>query len=152
MSTTRRFEFSCHACQHRWSRLIDPNDAAKDIPPCRKCGSKLISWTTQDIVSEEPKGDYEEINHPDHYNQHPSGIECIDVIEHMSFPIGNTIKHLWRAGLKPGMDHHKDLMKAHWYLTRELQRIERESRGSEAGVKISQEMHDKGIMDLYGGK
>lgn len=92
---------------------------------------------------------YEEINHPDHYNQHPSGIECIDVIEHMSFPIGNVIKHLWRAGLKPGMDHHKDLLKAHWYLTRELQRIEREARGSEDGMKITVEMTKKGLLTLY---
>lgn len=25
------------------------------------------------------------VNHPKHYNEHPSGIECIQVVEHMCF-------------------------------------------------------------------
>ena len=37
------------------------------------------------------------INHPQHYNQHPSGIECITIVEHMTFNIGNAVKYLWRA-------------------------------------------------------
>lgn len=40
------------------------------------------------------------INHPDYYNQNPSGIECIEVARHYCFSIGNAIKYLWRAGLK----------------------------------------------------
>lgn len=41
-----------------------------------------------------------EINHPDHYNQHPTGIECIRIVEHFNFNLGNAIKYIWRAGLK----------------------------------------------------
>lgn len=40
------------------------------------------------------------VNHPKHYNAHPSGVECVDVAEHYGFNVGNAIKYLWRAGLK----------------------------------------------------
>lgn len=63
---------------------------------------------------------------PDHYRSHPSGVECIEIIEHMNFNLGNTIKYVWRAGLKTD-DPAEDLKKALWYLRRELSRIEGES-------------------------
>ncbi len=59
----------------------------------------------------------EMVNHPDHYNNHPSGVECIDIVEHMSFNIGNCIKYLWRIDLKD--DPFQDLDKAIWCLNRE---------------------------------
>lgn len=59
------------------------------------------------------------VNHPPHYNKHPSGIECIDVVEWMDFCLGNAIKYIWRADLKNGVE---DLEKARWYLDREIQR------------------------------
>lgn len=68
--------------------------------------------------------DFDAVNHPGHYNQHPAEIECIDVIEHLNFNLGSAIKYLWRAGLKPGADHTEDLEKAVWYIKREIQRIE----------------------------
>lgn len=60
------------------------------------------------------------INHPTHYNAHPSGIECIDVVEHMCFNLGNAAKYCWRSDHKgrPG----EDLEKAIWYIRREIQR------------------------------
>lgn len=64
----------------------------------------------------------ESINHPKHYNQHPNGIECIDVIRHYTCDIANALKYLWRAGLKPELgkaDADKeieDLKKALWYI------------------------------------
>lgn len=63
------------------------------------------------------------VNHPDHYNAHPAGIECIDVVEHLPFNVGNAIKYLWRAGLKG--DELEDLRKAAWYVQREIERRER---------------------------
>lgn len=60
----------------------------------------------------------EKVNHPKHYNTHPSGIECIDVVEHMGFNLGNAVKYIWRAGLKG--DSLEDLKKAKWYLDREI--------------------------------
>lgn len=65
----------------------------------------------------------ESINHPKHYTEHPSGVECIQITEHMGFNLGNVIKYVWRADLKGGIE---DLKKAAWYINRE---IERRGRG-----------------------
>jgi hypothetical protein len=65
----------------------------------------------------------ETVNHPQHYTNHPTGIECIDVVEHMSFNLGNAIKYLWRAGQKGPVD--EDLRKAVWYIERERARLAR---------------------------
>lgn len=65
----------------------------------------------------------EAVNHPPHYNAHPSGVECIDIVEHMSFNVGNAIKYLWRADEKGAPL--QDLRKAAWYVQREIERRER---------------------------
>ena len=61
------------------------------------------------------------VNHPKHYTEHPSGVECIEITEHMNFCVGNAIKYLWRAGLKG--EQVEDLRKARWYIDREIARI-----------------------------
>ena len=63
------------------------------------------------------------VNHPNHYVSHPSGIECIQITEHMGFNLGNAIKYVWRADLKN--DAFEDLRKAAWYINREIQKRER---------------------------
>lgn len=68
------------------------------------------------------------VNHPSHYTSHPSGVECITVVEHMTFNAGNAIKYLWRAGLKGerGNTHItsiEDFKKARWYIDREIERL-----------------------------
>lgn len=70
----------------------------------------------------------EMVNHPDHYNSHPSGIECIQIIRHMTSNIGSVIKYCWRAGLKnldksEAETHKEDLEKARWYLNDEIVQI-----------------------------
>ena len=67
----------------------------------------------------------EKVNHPAHYNQHSSGVECIDIVEGFNFNVGNSIKYLWRAGLKSD-DPITDLEKAEWYCRREIQRLRKE--------------------------
>jgi hypothetical protein len=57
------------------------------------------------------------VNHPPHYNNHPSGIECIEVTEYMSFNIGSCVKYLWRVDDKE--NPFQDIDKAIWYLNRE---------------------------------
>ena len=64
--------------------------------------------------------EHTEVDHPPHYNRHPSGVECIDIAEHMGFNLGNAMKYIWRADHK-GADA-QDLEKAVWYLEREIQR------------------------------
>lgn len=102
-------------------------------PPTTKNSEKPKSWLKDDSV-----------NHPSHYNSHPSGVECITVVEHMTFNVGNAIKYLWRAGLKtapePDMcatevinrvseQHLEDLKKARWYIDREIQRLTGQNQG-----------------------
>jgi len=60
------------------------------------------------------------VNHPEHYTQHPSGIECIQITEHMNFNLGSAVKYIWRADLK--LNVIQDLEKAAWYLAREIER------------------------------
>lgn len=63
------------------------------------------------------------VNHPSHYNSHGSGIECIQITEHMNFNLGNAVKYIWRADLK-GEEPLTDLRKAAWYVQREIARLE----------------------------
>jgi len=60
------------------------------------------------------------VNHPKHYTEHPSGIECIQITEHMSFNLGNALKYIWRCDLKK--DAVEDLRKAMWYIQREIEK------------------------------
>ena len=78
---------------------------------------------------------HDAVNHPRHYTSSPAKclqcgepIECIQVVEHQSFSVGNAMKYLWRAGLKD--DAVQDLRKAIWYIQREIEKIERESGAS----------------------
>lgn len=64
----------------------------------------------------------DQVDHPRHYNASPSGVECITVVEHMSFNLGNATKFIWRAGLK-SPDPVADLEKAKWYIEREIGRL-----------------------------
>lgn len=74
--------------------------------------------TTQ---SEDPN---ERVDHPRHYNQHPSGIETIDLIEHLPCNLANAVKYIWRCGLKATETPLRDLKSARWYTERESRRIE----------------------------
>lgn len=56
------------------------------------------------------------IVHPKQYNAHPSGIECMDVVERMGMCAGNAVKCLWRAAHKGA--EAEDLQKAAFYLDR----------------------------------
>jgi len=61
------------------------------------------------------------VNNPKHYTSHPSGIECIQITEHMGFNLGNAVKYIWRCDLKHDAPI-QDLEKAIWYIEREIKR------------------------------
>ena len=86
------------------------------VPMVRKAGPNAV-W------SEPLRPAVDAVNHPAHYNASPSGVECITIIEHLTFNVGSAIKYLWRAGLKNALV--EDLKKARWYIDREIARIER---------------------------
>tara|TARA_Y100000389_G_scaffold36101_1_gene30667 strand:+ start:4458 stop:4691 length:234 start_codon:yes stop_codon:yes gene_type:complete len=68
----------------------------------------------------------DDVNHPEHYVRHPSGVECIQITEHMGFNLGNALKYIWRCDLKK--DAIQDLEKARWYINRELDKRHAELR------------------------
>jgi len=61
---------------------------------------------------------------PSHYQD--GGIQTIDYIEakNLNFHLGNAIKYISRAGKKG--DKLEDLLKAQWYLAREIERVRNE--------------------------
>jgi predicted RNase H-like nuclease (RuvC/YqgF family) len=81
---------------------------------------KLNKYENEQLESTySSKPDLDKIN-PKHYKSHPSGIECIEITEHMNFCLGNATKYIWRAGLKESSTKKEDLLKAIWYIQREL--------------------------------
>lgn len=56
----------------------------------------------------------EMVNHPDHYNSHPSGVEVIEIVRYFDFNVGNALKYLMRAPYKG--NRLQDTKKALWYL------------------------------------
>lgn len=73
---------------------------------------------SDNLVMDKPK---EVVDHPDHYNWF--GIECVQVVEHFTFNLGNAIKYIWRAGRKG--DYVTDLKKAIWCIQREIDKTQR---------------------------
>lgn len=78
------------------------------------------------VAGHETEGDKPDmVNHPPHYNAHPKGIECIDIIEENPFILlGNAMKYLWRVSWGGKGNDVEDLNKAIWYIQRELKRRE----------------------------
>ena len=104
----------CNDCEgyDKWvNRSIFIRESAKPLSEAIK------EW----VDCKEEKVDV--VNQPPHYTEHPSGIECIQVTEHMGFNLGNAIKYIWRCDLKK--DAIEDLKKAKWYIDREIDKRER---------------------------
>lgn len=85
--------------------------------------------------------EHDPVNHPRHYNSHPSGIECIVIAEHFDFCLGNAIKYIWRASEKG--DVIENLRKARWYLDREIERLEGEIRRHEERQHIRSQWYKR---------
>lgn len=107
-------------------------------PQLKKLTDNMTTWTTEDRKEASPPHiidggashqtlgiEYKNVfkkedlvNHPKHYTSHPSGVECIQVTEHMGFNLGNAMKYIWRADEKGNAV--EDLRKAVWYINREI--------------------------------
>lgn len=71
-----------------------------------------------------PSESEDSINHPSHYTSHPSGVECIEIVQHFPFNIGAAVKYLWRCGLKGNKDKaFEDLEKAKVFIDFEIKRL-----------------------------
>jgi hypothetical protein len=104
---------NCSECDYPLEHLLPSHEDGG----CLYCPQCKTSFNLDGKSLTEKK---DSIN-PDHYKSHPSGVECIQITEHMNFCVGNAIKYLWRAGLKG--DAVKDLQKAKWYVEREIERL-----------------------------
>lgn len=97
---------------HAWRELLEGTWV------CSECGARQPTrpLPAPQKPSQAPAG-HDPVQRPKHYTTHPSGIECIQIAEHMGFCLGNVLKYVWRADLKGGLE---DLKKARWYLDREI--------------------------------
>ena len=99
----------------------------------------------------------EHVNHPKHYNSHPNGIECIDIIRHYTCDIANAIKYCWRAGRKSEMgmeDAEKeieDLKKALWYIEDYRKHINKRATYTMAKAAKDSNLSDKVICEAQVG-
>ena len=93
----------------------DGSEPANALPPVWPEGHADLRQAGPQMTPHDP------VNHPRHYTAHPSGVECIQITEHMGFTLGNAMKYIWRADLKAGVE---DLKKARWYLDREIAKRE----------------------------
>lgn len=68
------------------------------------------------------KGEADMVNHPPHYSS--TKIETIEAIEEwgLGFHLGSAIKYISRAGKKDPTKYVEDLLKAVWYINREVER------------------------------
>ena len=90
------------------------------LPPVLAAGEDLQAGDPVRLAPE-----YDVVEKAEHYNRHPSGVECIDVVRHMSFNLGNALKYVWRADLKGNAL--EDLKKARYYINDEIAKRERQA-------------------------
>ena len=76
-------------------------------------------WEEQSVIQEDKPAD--NVNHPAHYKA--GGIETIDFIEAkgLNYHLGNVVKYISRADHKG--DRKENLLKAQWYLNREITKL-----------------------------
>jgi hypothetical protein len=112
------------AAKKRWKKAKRAKAKAKASLPLELNVTGFLGEENQvqDIPEFLPER-YETVEHPKHYNKHPSGVECISIIEWFPANVALVIKHLWRAGEKPGQSSLEDHEKALWYLDREVKRL-----------------------------
>ena len=60
------------------------------------------------------------VNHPKHYTQHPSGVECCDISKWLSGCLAQAFQYVWRAGSKADNPKKQDLEKAIFWINKEL--------------------------------
>lgn len=86
----------------KWYRVKDINEACLSIYDENNSYDTILKDYILEncMVYKDENANKDKVNHPSYYNSHPSGVECIDIVRHYNFDIGNVIKYLWRAGLK----------------------------------------------------
>lgn len=83
-------------------------------------GDNIIKYTCPECARKQRLLD--PVSHPAHYTT--GNIEVIDYIEDkgLNYHLGNAVKYISRAGRKNPDKYKEDLLKAIWYLQREVDR------------------------------
>lgn len=85
---------------------------------------KVVKYLSEVLEGEKEFGNsnVDLVNHPPHYTQ--GGIETIDFIEakQLTYNLGNVVKYVTRSEHKG--NRLQDLMKARWYLEREITKVQ----------------------------
>lgn len=116
-------------------RKIKGSISARTFRGLRTIAEKLQAEKTNDTLVDESVGG--PINHPRHYNTHPSGVECISIIRWENHNLGAVIAYIWRLRDKPLLKRIEDLKKAEFYIHDEIERLEGMARNQEArGVTL----------------
>ena len=107
--------------KQKW-KVLHMSTSNKSIKPIMVDLTQHADGTITEKVTPQPAAD--NVNHPAHYKV--GGIETIDFIEAKGFGynLGNVIKYLSRADSKGKRE--EDLLKARWYLNREIAKFTKE--------------------------
>lgn len=132
-------KYRCDDCERKGYSLANPpgwrDVEVKNSPllmasVCNRC-HMAYDWRSPSEAGNEKecpvcsKLPPEDKTNPSHYREHPSGVECITITEHMDFLTGNAMKYLWRAGKKNPEEEILDLEKALWYVQRRIDLLKR---------------------------
>lgn len=114
-----KYQFLCNFTPYTGERL------ASEIPNCNEMKVGVFDADREHLHPELcdttkiiPNGN----KNGAHYRRHPSGVECIDIVRHYNFNVGNIIKYAWRLGEKD--DPIKELDKIIDYANFEKKRIQ----------------------------
>ncbi len=113
---------SCKTCKHFFNSKFPDNTPCVDCSRCSKFEPIVaeVEFPECDDYGYKNVDVPDPVSSPSHYTNHPSGVECITIAEHMCFNLGNAMKYIWRSDLK--WNRTEDIKKAIWYLERELKR------------------------------
>src|SRR5262249_22689418 len=100
-----------------------------DYPNCRSCKGTRDDPRANAVAAAElsparqspPMNADDTVDHAPRCNFYPSGVECITIVEQMSFNLGNAVTYIWRAGEKGALM--EDLKKARGCIDREIRRL-----------------------------
>lgn len=126
----------CKVCGHRQafaigSEFIHTNHDVKmtiDLPIQRLNQPVTPALSSKIYNASNPPPDHDPVTSPSHYTGYK--ITPVEVIEdwNLDFHLGSAIKYIGRFPKKEGL---QDLRKAHWYLSRKIELMEKEIQPNE---------------------
>ena len=114
--------FGSGAARQAFFLDVDSSEWINSMPCGRLTGAEVMQMREARAEWANPVVAADNVNHPAHYTSHPSGVEVIQITEHMGFCLGNAVKYIMRCDEKGAPI--EDLKKAVWYLEREIAKRE----------------------------